>query len=443
MLTTAILWLSVSLPAAEPGSGRGRGGRGHVQAAEQRRGAALVLWGAAARAAGRCRLRQRDGDGRGRAARCRTRGGGCSAATSGAGSSSASPRDSAIASPARWWAWADGRLALSVNPSTEPPGTQYGRCDPHLLLFDTRKLDEPPDDAPAAVAEGGAFHRPLVSRHRRRRGPGRGPRPEHRRHHERPALGVRLGRRRLLPHRRDRLPDPGVLSPGGAPRPGGPRHGDRRHRRAERDLAGLQEAEDRPRLGLRLPPPLLHHVRPTSRRTDFAPPVEIDTVEATGGHITNLDLWVDPDGTAHLLYLKTDLTPALRDEFFPGRPIVTTLEHVEIAGGKVSRRTTLAPAARRPARPRTTPASTSPRTAPSGSSSSSPAAGPTAPPSSRTASSRSAPAGKRPRPCPSPSRRRFPPSSPPPSAAAAGRRTCWISSASAETERRCGMRGCG
>src|SRR5690349_7749229 len=29
-----------------------------------------------------------------------------------------------------------GRLVLSVNPSTESPGTLYGRCDPHLLLFD-------------------------------------------------------------------------------------------------------------------------------------------------------------------------------------------------------------------------------------------------------------------------------------------------------------------
>ncbi len=31
----------------------------------------------------------------------------------------------------------------------------------------------------------------------------------------------------------------------------------------------------------------------------------------------------------------------LRDRFFPGQPIVTTLEHVEAVGGKVTRRTTL------------------------------------------------------------------------------------------------------
>ena len=300
-----------------------------------------------------------------------------------------------------------------------------------------------PADATAAVAEGGAFHRPLVPRHRRRRGPGRGARPEHRRHHERPALGVRHGRRRLLPHRRDRLPDPGVLSPGGPPRPGGPRHGDRRHRRAERDVAGLQEAEDRPRLGLRLPPPLLHQyarhhadrLRPAGRdrhgrghRRPHQQPRPPGRPGRDGPSPLPED-GPDPHAPRRVLPRPADRHDprARRDRRGQGLPA----DHAR------------APAARRPARPRTTPASTSPRTAPSGSSSSSPAAGPTARPSSRTASSRSAPAGTAVTPSLSPSRRRSPPSSPPPSAAAAGRRTCWISSAPAETARRCGMRGCG
>ena len=29
--------------------------------------------------------------------------------------------------------FSDGRLFLSVNPSTQPSGTKYGSCDPHLL----------------------------------------------------------------------------------------------------------------------------------------------------------------------------------------------------------------------------------------------------------------------------------------------------------------------
>ena len=39
--------------------------------------------------------------------------------------------------------------------------------------------------------------------------------------------------------------------------------------------------------------------------------------------------------------MKTNLNPLLRDKFFPGQEIVTTLEHVEMKDGKVARRTTL------------------------------------------------------------------------------------------------------
>jgi hypothetical protein len=38
-------------------------------------------------------------------------------------------------------------LVLSVNPSTEPPGTPYGRCDPHFLFLDASH----PDRRPTAV----------------------------------------------------------------------------------------------------------------------------------------------------------------------------------------------------------------------------------------------------------------------------------------------------
>jgi hypothetical protein len=79
----------------------------------------------------------------------------------------------------------------------------------------------------------------------------------------------------------------------------------------------------------------------TDDSPDFAAPVETDSVVATGGHITNFDLWVDPKGAAHLLYLKTNISPVIRDRFFPGQDIATTPEHVELTGGKVARRTTL------------------------------------------------------------------------------------------------------
>jgi hypothetical protein len=67
----------------------------------------------------------------------------------------------------------------------------------------------------------------------------------------------------------------------------------------------------------------------------------VDTVEATGGHILNLDLWLDPRGAAHLLYLKTNTTPVLRDRFFPELKIRTTLEHAQVRNGRVLSRDTL------------------------------------------------------------------------------------------------------
>ena len=77
-------------------------------------------------------------------------------------------------------------------------------------------------------------------------------------------------------------------------------------------------------------------------REDFATPVEIDSVDDTGGHIANLDLWLDPRGAAHLLYLKTNISPILRDRFFPGRSIATNLEHVVVERGRVVERSELA-----------------------------------------------------------------------------------------------------
>jgi hypothetical protein len=75
----------------------------------------------------------------------------------------------------------------------------------------------------------------------------------------------------------------------------------------------------------------------------FKPPVEIDTVEQTGGHIQNLDLHIDKAGTAHLLYLKRPHQYAfLRDKYFPGQPMTVQLEYVVVKDGKVLSRKTLA-----------------------------------------------------------------------------------------------------
>jgi hypothetical protein len=74
----------------------------------------------------------------------------------------------------------------------------------------------------------------------------------------------------------------------------------------------------------------------------FGEPLEIDNVDATAGFFRNLDLWIAPDGAAHLLYLKKNVdTPEMRDAFFPGLPLRTSLEYCIIAKNQVIQRRTL------------------------------------------------------------------------------------------------------
>jgi len=70
---------------------------------------------------------------------------------------------------------------------------------------------------------------------------------------------------------------------------------------------------------------------------------EIASREKTAGHITNLDMWIDGQGRAHLLWLDQSLWDTrLREKFFPGVPLTYSLEHCIVNRGEVVRRTTLA-----------------------------------------------------------------------------------------------------
>ena len=81
----------------------------------------------------------------------------------------------------------------------------------------------------------------------------------------------------------------------------------------------------------------------------FGEIVEIANVDATAGHITNLDLWLDPDGAAHLLYLqRTVANRAMRDRFFPGARLAVSLEHCVVRKGAVASRRTLLTAEEEP-----------------------------------------------------------------------------------------------
>jgi hypothetical protein len=70
--------------------------------------------------------------------------------------------------------------------------------------------------------------------------------------------------------------------------------------------------------------------------------VEIDNVDDTAGHILNLDLLLSDNGDAHLLYLKSTIQyESMRDRFFPGEELVTSLEYVRLVDGEVMEWNTL------------------------------------------------------------------------------------------------------
>jgi hypothetical protein len=236
----------------------------------------------------------------------------------------------------------DNQLVLSVNPSIEPVGAKYGRCDPHLLRFDTRRIDEPPADLVLWGSSAGTGHFTDHSYRGVAADSGRGEllvlnidATTSAQHWAFVGADGRLSRSGAIsfPIRacypqvalRDRAAH--VLAIGDIVEPN----------EAWRTLKKQKTGQAWDYVFRRL----FYATTPDITAGGFAPPIEIDTVDATGGHITNLDLWIDPRGVAHLLYLKTMYSPVIRDKDFPGQPNPTTLEHVEMAGGKIVRRTTL------------------------------------------------------------------------------------------------------
>lgn len=81
---------------------------------------------------------------------------------------------------------------------------------------------------------------------------------------------------------------------------------------------------------------------PQVGKEPFAPPMEVANVDATGGSISNKDLWVDDQGEAFILYTEQEVQSALlRDKFFPGKSIIPSLKLAVVRDGKVSSRETL------------------------------------------------------------------------------------------------------
>lgn len=232
-----------------------------------------------------------------------------------------------------------GRLFLSVNTSAMPPGTQYGKCEPRLLEFSRNtpsipKEHTPPFPQTATLtdhsyrgiaadsqrgeilllhidARTGEYHYALWKSDGRWDAPG--------------VLSFPI--RACYPQVALRNRSACVLAIGDIVEPV------EEWRRYKREKTQREWDYVFRRLFFAWTPNVLSE--------PFSPPIEIDNVDATGGHISNLDLWLDGRGTAHLLYQRQQTTPLLRERYFPTLPLRATLEHCAIKEGRVVQRQTL------------------------------------------------------------------------------------------------------
>lgn len=80
---------------------------------------------------------------------------------------------------------------------------------------------------------------------------------------------------------------------------------------------------------------------PTIGKEPFRPWVEIATRDKTCGWISPGDLWVAPDGAAHLVWTERALDERLREKFFPDAKQSVAINYAIVRDGKVALRKTL------------------------------------------------------------------------------------------------------
>ena len=74
----------------------------------------------------------------------------------------------------------------------------------------------------------------------------------------------------------------------------------------------------------------------------FREPIEIDSVDETAGWMLNMDMLVDAQGRAHLLWFRRNIQfDFMRDKFFPGQPITDNIMHAVVENGRVVAREAL------------------------------------------------------------------------------------------------------
>ena len=82
---------------------------------------------------------------------------------------------------------------------------------------------------------------------------------------------------------------------------------------------------------------------PDITSAEFWPILTVASRDETAGILRNLDMWVGPDGDAHLIYTDRNVWHTfMRDRFFAGLPITVALKYCRVRKGVVVERRTLA-----------------------------------------------------------------------------------------------------
>jgi hypothetical protein len=237
----------------------------------------------------------------------------------------------------------NGRLVLSVNPTLTAPGAYSGPADPQLLMFPVRDFNAPP-----TVLRPAWSGKPRLSEHTYR------------------GMGVDGRKGELLMLHNDGSGAPkafwAYFDRGGEWRNAGvieypirgcyPQvglHNGAAHVLAVGDVvepvAEWKKWKFEASGGRQWDyvfRRLFYVSNPQVGRRPFGDIVEVANVDKTAGHITNLDLWLAPNGDVHLLYLVRNVTSrAMRDRFFPGVPLTSSLEHATVRAGQVAARRTV------------------------------------------------------------------------------------------------------
>jgi hypothetical protein len=104
-------------------------------------------------------------------------------------------------------------------------------------------------------------------------------------------------------------------------------------RKFKRELTGQQWDYDFRRL--------FYNWTPDITKKPFAEWVEIASRDATGGHLQPGDLWLSPNGDAHLIWSERAIDERLREKFFPDAKQSEQLNYAVVRGGKVVHRRTI------------------------------------------------------------------------------------------------------